>query len=121
MGLIYHHWTGPIFYLQAVLSVINHYGKQFAYREKQWVNLIDKMVAHGIVVATVYEAVQLPFSMALGIYWVCLSWVTYVYKISHLSNHPKYGDYWHGTLHFMASFGTCALLYAYIQHKEKSA
>ena len=112
VGLFNYHWTGPAFYLQMVLSIVNHASVHRDYVDKKSINKIDKFVAHSITFMTIYEAIRLPFSIPLFVYWGCLTWVALIYKISGLSNHPIYGDYWHCTVHIMSSIGTIALIYS---------
>ena len=110
VGLFNYHWTGPAFYLQMVLSIVNHAGINHDYIGKKTINRVDKFVAHSITLLTMYEAIQLPISFSLYIYWGCLFWVACIYKFTGLSNHPIHGDYWHSTVHLMSSIGTIALV-----------
>jgi hypothetical protein len=112
VGLINYHWTGPAFYLQMVLSIVNHASVNRDYVGKKTINRLDKFLAHSITFITIYEAIRLPISLPLYVYWGCLSWVISIYQLTNLSNHPIYGDYWHGTVHLMSSIGTIALIYS---------
>lgn len=110
-GIYLLHWTGPAFFLMTILSICNHYS-QNKYKNFGLIRSIDTIYAHSLLLATMLEASTRQLCPALFIYWTCVGWIVYIYKITNLSNHPCTGDYWHFTVHGSACIGACALLYS---------
>lgn len=109
-GLYMLHWTGPAFFLLTALSASNHYIQN---KEHPWIPLqrIDTIYSHLLMLFTVIEASSIPLYPSMYIYWSCVYWIAYIFKISNLSYDPYNGTYWHSTVHIAGVIGTCALLY----------
>lgn len=112
-GLYISHWMGPAYFVMTTLSITN-YSYLYRYNIKEFTRLrqVDYVYAHLLLVGTMWEALRYPLCLPIYIYWTCVIWITYVYKIMKLSQCPKNGDYWHSTIHASATIGSCALLYA---------
>lgn len=111
-GLCLSHWMGPAFYGMTVLSVAN-YAHIYRYNTQEFTLLrwVDYVYAHLLLVGTVWEACTKPLCPPMYIYWACLMWIAYVYRIAQLSQCPRWGDHWHATIHAATTAGSCALLY----------
>lgn len=109
-GLYMLHWTGPAFFILTALSASNHF-IQIKTKKNMLLRRIDTLYSHLLLLLTVLEASTIPLYPPMYIYWACVCWMTYVFKIAHLSYHCVTGIYWHSTVHMSAVLGTCALLY----------
>ena len=93
---------------------ILHHAKYFdEYPGKYGVYMVDKCLAHTIVVLTMYIAVSNFVALTYGqlMYWFGLCWITYVFYIAKYSHLPgKAWIPWHASIHIVASIGTVALL-----------
>ena len=111
------HWFGPAFLGMTILSVLNHTSQNvYIFTKIPTITYIiynvDMWYAHILVLGTAIECYNSVWHPILCIYWICLSWMFYVFWVCKKSYVPHSGDYWHSTIHIAGTIGACSILYA---------
>lgn len=93
-------------------SILHHAKKHEPYPGRLAVAVIDRILVHAIAAMCTIQAYKTPWtpetSQWLGLYWACLTYITFVFYILRLSHGPN-GTNWHATVHAVSGYGVYCL------------
>jgi hypothetical protein len=104
-------WLRPALIALMGTSILHHSKSHERYRGKDAVGMVDRTLAHAVVIGALHEATTHPSNLPLNIFYAsCLGWVTYVYKVSKLCFLPKpHGEAFHASMHIAACLALTAI------------
>ena len=116
-GLVWHvtygTWLSAPFGLLMPVSMLYHAGMPYAYAGKRLIAIVDKSLSSYVTLRGAYEAIMLPFSLYVVMFWCGFWYMVWVYYIAKKSHCPTWGKVWHSTLHVGAMIAAIGLFWSY--------
>lgn len=99
--------------LLALLSVLHHAKYNGEYCGKKWVDYMDEILAHVLIIYTAILAAQTKQSFLTFVYWMSLVYLAFVYYVVKPYEMPSVqSDVVHSSMHLAGIVGLCCLIVA---------
>jgi hypothetical protein len=98
------------------LSILNHArmydvtGMHINTLDRWVIRKLDTLVAHAVFIYSGWDALKLPMSFGIVVYWWCAIWTVAVYYIKSRHIYRSGVKEWHASIHIASAIGVSAMM-----------